>query len=153
MHVLKRCCPAGRRPPARAARRCALRGLDNPAYYRLDRDDPSQYYDTTGTGNSLNAGNPVTLRLIMDSLPYWLTEMHVDGFRFDLASTLAAGLHSPADPARAGLADGDRQLRPAAAGRRRGAAPGRRQGDRRPPVRFRAARTAAGSPAFPDGPA
>ncbi len=66
-----------------------FRGLDNPAYYRLDHDDPSQYYDTTGTGNSLNAGNPVTLRLIMDSLRYWLTEMHVDGFRFDLAATLA----------------------------------------------------------------
>ena len=66
-----------------------FRGLDNPAYYRLDRDDPRQYYDTTGTGNSLNAGNPVTLRLIMDSLRYWLTEMHVDGFRFDLAATLA----------------------------------------------------------------
>ena len=59
------------------------------AYYRLDRDDPRQYYDTTGTGNSLNAGNPVTLRLILDSLRYWLTEMHVDGFRFDLAATLA----------------------------------------------------------------
>jgi isoamylase len=66
-----------------------FRGLDNPAYYRLDKDDPRQYYDTTGTGNSLNAGNPVTLRLIMDSLRYWLTEMHVDGFRFDLAATLA----------------------------------------------------------------
>ena len=66
-----------------------LRGLDNPAYYRLDAEDPRQYYDTTGTGNSLNAGNPVTLRLIMDSLRYWLTEMHVDGFRFDLAATLA----------------------------------------------------------------
>jgi len=66
-----------------------FRGLDNLAYYRLVRDDPRQYYDTTGTGNSLNAGNPVTLRLIMDSLRYWLTEMHVDGFRFDLAATLA----------------------------------------------------------------
>ena len=65
-----------------------FRGLDNPAYYRLDDDDPRYYVDTTGTGNSLNAGNPVTLRLIMDSLRYWLTEMHVDGFRFDLASTL-----------------------------------------------------------------
>ena len=50
---------------------------------------PGQYYDTTGTGNSLNAGNPVALRLIMDSLRYWVTEMHVDGFRFDLATTLA----------------------------------------------------------------
>ena len=67
----------------------SFRGLDNPAYYRLDPGNPSLYYDTTGTGNSLNAGSPVTLRLIMDSLRYWLTEMHVDGFRFDLAATLA----------------------------------------------------------------
>jgi isoamylase len=66
-----------------------FRGLDNPAYYRLVSGDPRQYYDTTGTGNSLNAGSPLTLRLIMDSLRYWLTEMHVDGFRFDLAATLA----------------------------------------------------------------
>src|ERR1019366_8943875 len=65
-----------------------FRGLDNPAYYRLDGDDPRYYVDTTGTGNSLNAGDPVTLQLIMDSLRYWLTEMHVDGFRFDLATTL-----------------------------------------------------------------
>ena len=64
------------------------RGLDNPAYYRLDADDPSRYVDTTGCGNSLNAGDPVTLQLIMDSLRYWLTQMHVDGFRFDLATTL-----------------------------------------------------------------
>ena len=64
------------------------RGLDNPAYYRLDGDDPRYYVDTTGTGNSLNAGHPVTLQLMMDSLRYWLTEMHVDGFRFDFASTL-----------------------------------------------------------------
>jgi isoamylase len=67
----------------------SFRGLDNPAYYRLDPGNPGQYYDTTGTGSSLNAGSPVTLRLIMDSLRYWLTEMHVDGFRFDLAATLA----------------------------------------------------------------
>ncbi len=65
-----------------------LRGLDNPAYYRLVPGDPRHYMDTTGTGNSLNAGDPVTLRLIMDSLRYWLTEMRVDGFRFDLAPTL-----------------------------------------------------------------
>ena len=65
-----------------------FRGLDNAAYYRLDPGDPSRYYDTTGTGNSLNAGDPRTLRMIMDSLRYWLTEMHVDGFRFDLAATL-----------------------------------------------------------------
>jgi glycogen operon protein len=67
----------------------SFRGLDNPAYYRLNPANPREYYDTTGTGNSLNAGSPVTLRLIMDSLRYWLTEMHVDGFRFDLAATLA----------------------------------------------------------------
>jgi glycogen operon protein len=66
-----------------------FRGLDNTAYYRLNPGHPDQYYDTTGTGNSLNAGNTVALRLIMDSLRYWLTEMHVDGFRFDLAGTLA----------------------------------------------------------------
>ena len=65
------------------------RGLDNPAYYRLDPDDPSRYVDTTGCGNSLNAGDPLTLQLIMDSLRYWVTEMRVDGFRFDLAPTLA----------------------------------------------------------------
>ncbi len=66
-----------------------FRGLDNTAYYRLNPGHPDQYYDTTGTGNSLDAGNPVALRLIMDSLRYWVTEMHVDGFRFDLAATLA----------------------------------------------------------------
>ncbi|HWG61297.1 MAG TPA: glycogen debranching protein GlgX [Streptosporangiaceae bacterium] len=64
------------------------RGLDNPAYYRLDPGDPRYYIDTTGTGNSLNAGDPLTLQLIMDSLRYWITQMHVDGFRFDLATTL-----------------------------------------------------------------
>jgi glycogen operon protein len=66
-----------------------FRGLDNPAYYRLDPRDPSRYIDTTGCGNSLNAGDTLTLQLIMDSLRYWLTEMHVDGFRFDLAPSLA----------------------------------------------------------------
>lgn len=66
-----------------------FRGLDNTAYYRLAPGHPDQYYDTTGTGNSLDAGSPIALRLIMDSLRYWLTEMHVDGFRFDLAATLA----------------------------------------------------------------
>jgi isoamylase len=64
------------------------RGLDNPGYYRLDSGDPRFYFDTTGTGNSLNVGEPVTLQLIMDSLRYWLTDMGVDGFRFDLAATL-----------------------------------------------------------------
>jgi isoamylase len=72
------------------------RGLDNPAYYRLDGDDPRYYVDTTGTGNSLNAGNPVTLHLMVDSLRYWLTEMHVDGFRFDLASAPGGQDDSPA---------------------------------------------------------
>jgi glycogen operon protein len=66
-----------------------FRGLDNPAYYRLDPADPSRYIDTTGCGNSLNAGDTLTLQLIMDSLRYWLTEMHVDGYRFDLAPSLA----------------------------------------------------------------
>ena len=66
----------------------SFRGIDNGMYYRLDPGDASRYFDTTGTGNSLNAGNPQALRLIMDSLRYWLTEMHVDGFRFDLAATL-----------------------------------------------------------------
>jgi isoamylase len=65
-----------------------FRGLDNRAYYRLTADGAG-YVDTTGCGNSLNAGNPVTLTLIMDSLRYWITEMGVDGFRFDLAPTLA----------------------------------------------------------------
>jgi glycogen operon protein len=66
-----------------------FRGLDNAAYYRLDPADPSSYVDTTGCGNALNVGDPLTLQLIMDSLRYWLTEMGVDGFRFDLAPTLA----------------------------------------------------------------
>ncbi|MFB9908470.1 glycogen debranching protein GlgX [Allokutzneria oryzae] len=66
-----------------------LRGIDNTAYYRLVEDDQQYYMDYTGTGNSLNARDPHTLQLIMDSLRYWVTEMHVDGFRFDLASTLA----------------------------------------------------------------
>ena len=67
----------------------SMRGIDNAAYYRLVDDDPHYYMDYTGTGNSLNVRNPHTLQLIMDSLRYWVTEMHVDGFRFDLASTLA----------------------------------------------------------------
>jgi glycogen operon protein len=65
------------------------RGLDNAAYYRLQPDDPRRYVDTTGCGNSIDAGDPLALQLIMDSLRYWLTEMRVDGFRFDLAPTLA----------------------------------------------------------------
>jgi isoamylase len=67
----------------------SFKGIDNPAYYRLVEDDKRYYMDYTGTGNSLNAGNPHALQLIMDSLRYWVTEMHVDGFRFDLAATLA----------------------------------------------------------------
>jgi isoamylase len=70
-----------------------FKGIDNPAYYRLAPDDPRHYYDTTGTGNSLNARHPRSLQLIMDSLRYWVTEMHVDGFRFDLAATLARQFH------------------------------------------------------------
>ena len=66
----------------------SFRGLDNPAYYRLVPGDAASYYDTTGTGNSFEAANPYALRLIMDSLRYWISEMHVDGFRFDLAATL-----------------------------------------------------------------
>jgi isoamylase len=67
----------------------SLRGIDNPAYYHLVESDPRYYTDYTGTGNSLNVGHPYTLQLIMDSLRYWVLEMHVDGFRFDLAATLA----------------------------------------------------------------
>jgi glycogen operon protein len=67
----------------------SFRGIDNGAYYRLVEDDPYYYMDYTGTGNSLNVRHPHTLQLIMDSLRYWVTEMHVDGFRFDLAATLA----------------------------------------------------------------
>ncbi|MBE0008825.1 MULTISPECIES: glycogen debranching protein GlgX [unclassified Arthrobacter] len=67
----------------------SMRGIDNSAYYRLVEDDKKYYMDYTGTGNSLNVGNPHSLQLLMDSLRYWVTEMHVDGFRFDLASTLA----------------------------------------------------------------
>ena len=71
----------------------AFRGLDNAAYYRLVDDAKEHYYDTTGTGNSLLMRNPHVLQLIMDSLRYWVTEMHVDGFRFDLAATLARQFH------------------------------------------------------------
>jgi glycogen operon protein len=67
----------------------SFKGIDNAAYYRLVPGDPRFYYDTTGTGNSLNVGHPRSLQLIMDSLRYWVTEMHVDGFRFDLAASLA----------------------------------------------------------------
>jgi glycogen operon protein len=71
----------------------SFKGIDNAAYYRLVAENPRFYYDTTGTGNSLNMRHPHTLQLIMDSLRYWVTEMHVDGFRFDLAATLARQFH------------------------------------------------------------
>ncbi|GAB2756783.1 glycogen debranching protein GlgX [Nocardioides salsibiostraticola] len=67
----------------------SMKGIDNQSYYRLVEDDEQFYMDYTGTGNSLNVRSPHTLQLIMDSLRYWVTEMHVDGFRFDLAATLA----------------------------------------------------------------
>jgi isoamylase len=67
----------------------SFRGIDNPAYYHLEEDDKRHYWDVTGTGNTLNVRQPQTLQLIMDSLRYWVTEMHVDGFRFDLAAALA----------------------------------------------------------------
>ncbi|MBB6351080.1 glycogen operon protein [Nonomuraea muscovyensis] len=70
-----------------------FKGIDNPDYYRLVDGDPRHYMDTTGTGNSLLMRSPHVLQMIMDSLRYWVTEMHVDGFRFDLASTLARELH------------------------------------------------------------
>jgi glycogen operon protein len=71
----------------------SMRGIDNQAYYRLVDNDPRYYLDFTGTGNSMNMRHPHVLQLIMDSLRYWVLEMHVDGFRFDLASTLARELH------------------------------------------------------------
>jgi isoamylase len=70
-----------------------FRGIDNASYYRLAPDTPRYYTDYTGCGNSLNMTHPRTLQLIMDSLRYWVREMHVDGFRFDLAATLARELH------------------------------------------------------------
>ncbi len=71
----------------------SFKGIDNRAYYRLVPDSPEFYFDTTGTGNSLNVRHPHTLQLIMDSLRYWVHDMHVDGFRFDLAATLARQFH------------------------------------------------------------
>lgn len=67
----------------------SFKGIDNQAYYRLVDNDQMHYFDTTGTGNSLLMRSPQTLQLITDSLRYWVQEMHVDGFRFDLAATLA----------------------------------------------------------------
>src|SRR5678816_2738660 len=70
-----------------------FRGIDNAAYYRLVEKNRRYYMDYTGTGNTLNMMHPRVLQLIMDSLRYWVLEMHVDGFRFDLAATLARELH------------------------------------------------------------
>ncbi len=71
----------------------SYKGIDNEAYYRLDPQDMRYYIDYTGTGNTLNVRSPHVLQLMMDSLRYWVLEMHVDGFRFDLAATLARTLH------------------------------------------------------------
>jgi isoamylase len=71
----------------------SFRGIDNAAYYRTSPHNPRLYVDFTGTGNSLNVCHPQVIQLIMDSLRYWVLEMHVDGFRFDLAPTLARGLY------------------------------------------------------------
>lgn len=71
----------------------SFKGVDNSAYYRLVAESPRYYMDYTGTGNTLNMRHPRVLQLIMDSLRYWVQEMHVDGFRFDLAATLARELH------------------------------------------------------------
>jgi isoamylase len=71
----------------------SFRGIDNAVYYRLDLQDPRRYIDYTGTGNSLNTRHPAVVQLVLDSLRYWVQEMHVDGFRFDLATTLARGGH------------------------------------------------------------
>jgi isoamylase len=71
----------------------SFRGIDNAAYYQLDPGNPQAYLDYTGCGNSLNVRNPHPLQLIMDSLRYWILDMHVDGFRFDLAAALARELH------------------------------------------------------------
>jgi glycogen operon protein len=71
----------------------SFKGIDNEAYYRLVQGDRGNYFDTTGTGNSLLMRHPHVLQLLMDSLRYWVTEMHVDGFRFDLAATLARQFH------------------------------------------------------------
>jgi glycogen operon protein len=71
----------------------SFKGLDNLAYYRTVQENAGRYFDYTGTGNSLNMREPFVLQLLMDSLRYWVTEMHVDGFRFDLAAALARGMH------------------------------------------------------------
>ncbi len=71
----------------------SFKGICNTTYYRLMQDNPRYYMDYTGTGNTLNVRHPQVLKMLMDSLRYWVTEMHVDGFRFDLAATLARELH------------------------------------------------------------
>src|SRR5690606_30807262 len=71
----------------------SLRGLDNAGYYRLQPHDRSRYEDFTGCGNTLDTRRPHVRRLILDSLRYWVHEMHIDGFRFDLASALIRGDH------------------------------------------------------------
>jgi isoamylase len=76
----------------------SLRGIDNSVYYRLDPEDPRHHVDFTGTGNSLNIVHPRTMALIMDSLRYWVTDMHVDGFRFDLAPVLVRGIENSRSP-------------------------------------------------------
>jgi isoamylase len=75
----------------------SLRGIDNSVYYRLDSDEPREYLDFTGCGNTLDAAHPQVLKLVTDSLRYWVTEMHVDGFRFDLAPSLARGVGGAVD--------------------------------------------------------
>ncbi len=109
----------------------SLKGIDNAAYYRLVADDPRHYMDYTGTGNSLNMRHPHVLQLIMDCLRYWVTEMHVDGFRFDLAATLARELHDVDrlsaffDLIQQDPVDQPGQADRRAVGRRRGRLPGR----------------------------
>ena len=109
----------------------SMRGIDNPAYYRLVEDDPRHYLDFTGTGNSMNMRHPHVLQLIMDSLRYWHVEMHVDGFRFDLASALARELYSVdrlvgvLRPRPAGPGDLAGEADRRAVGRRRRRLPGR----------------------------
>jgi glycogen operon protein len=75
----------------------SLRGIDNRVYYRLDPEKPRKYLDYTGTGNTVDATHPQVLKLVTDSLRYWVTEMHVDGFRFDLAPALARGTGGDVD--------------------------------------------------------
>ena len=127
----------------------SLRGIDNASYYRLQPGNPRRYQDFTGCGNTLNMRHPRVLQLIMDSLRYWVVEMHVDGFRFDLASALARELyevdklglvlrHHPAGP---GALAGEAHRR--AVGPRRGRLPGgqlprRLDGVERPVPRRRA---------------